>query len=1032
MSISSNMKSVRKIFKLMDKNRVDRDNQHYHITGVAAPCRGCYDLGREDLRSFYNLLGRAITDGEDITQLSYNEFEGNKNGKPLPNQYKTRFMIDLDFESPIEEHQNKPESLYTEELISGIIHDTREIFKSRGGYKKGQMDCAVMTKPLRQDGWRYKNGVHLKFMNIEVCGDVGDQIIEELKIKYSAVDRASLKNRLIYGMSKGNGMTYKVSRIDLDTGGSITDLDSYFGFKNSEQYFPRIFCKRALFDIRCNDRDSPLYDGRRDEGWFFPSGEDVHAKHLKYIKPVVDIRRRIVIEDDSMEDMSDNEAVDRLKCYLKTYRPPTIDGDSWRKGLFYIKMRMGDERGKAIAKQWSMDAYDDENEFDEDIFNIEYDKIRCDHKPYKMEEKKDSYFLEDFKHPRFIKKNEKTSPDYISLLNEYNTVIIRQNMGGGKTENLDQVMDSEKRIVYVCCKRSLGLQTVRNFGFESYDEIKEHWIDDSHRHVSVQVDSLHRIIGKVDLFILDEWIDLKSQLVGSKMFMMNQEALVHFIRESTQLIVLDANLKYGDRNYIMDIREKKDDVMIYNEFKFHQDKKIFICQKGLLYDQIVESVGSCWMVTDSKDIAYEMYDVYIKSHPDAKVLLRTGDSTEEERREKLEDYDCVISSPTITAGVSIVKKVDNVFGYYRGRSITAESGSQQLMRYRNWNVAYIHFDYNPEYHPVESVELDDYIDRKMSIRVMRRKNDDFNYGYTIDRSTGGIVKDDVYTLLRDHTKLVHQSRNYFQSIFLSIMDNHGIVCESLIERDENNKIIPYPVNGEIRSDLVSKGNDRKMIELEEIWDCKPTDKEIKLFNNGSWDKLNSIVYKRLEMENVFGCDMKFEFVRDYHDKVQQYRNLVDSLYPDRNEWDITSYDPNKQRIKNRRDRIKVCNQLINMYGFSNALDSSKQKYEAAKTVYDYVRDNYNHIETIFDIPKIKAPRNDDGIRYVERDLRDDSRVSKLINHLLNSTLGVRVCITKDRFPKLKVINNAWKYDGFNFQDFKTERDKHIPESPGTE
>ncbi len=99
----------------------------------------------------------------------------------------------------------------------------------------------------------------------------------------------------------------------------------------------------------------------------------------------------------------------------------------------------------------------------------------------------------------------------------FNALCIKANMGIGKTKALEPLLKKYNKVVIVSFRISLDKQYVNNFpDFELYSDIKENTYEtDIHPKIVIQIDSLYKLMGEVDLFILDEMTYTLNHLVTS-------------------------------------------------------------------------------------------------------------------------------------------------------------------------------------------------------------------------------------------------------------------------------------------------------------------------------------------------------------------------------------------------------------------------------------------------------------------------------------------------------------------------------------
>lgn len=87
------------------------------------------------------------------------------------------------------------------------------------------------------------------------------------------------------------------------------------------------------------------------------------------------------------------------------------------------------------------------------------------------------------------------------------SLMIRANMGIGKTKQLEKLVKKDKKVIIILFRRSLCKTTSSLFdGFQLYSDIEPEFIDlNIYNKIVSQIDSIHRVFGEADLLVLDEF-----------------------------------------------------------------------------------------------------------------------------------------------------------------------------------------------------------------------------------------------------------------------------------------------------------------------------------------------------------------------------------------------------------------------------------------------------------------------------------------------------------------------------------------------
>lgn len=307
------------------------------------------------------------------------------------------------------------------------------------------------------------------------------------------------------------------------------------------------------------------------------------------------------------------------------------------------------------------------------------------------------------------------------------TIYVQSPMGTGKTYQLKKFLDNNQfvdclpgeendfngqdsdiklpeppegkrhaRILVVVCRRSLGKVFTTYFdGFKYYEEAKSRFYSMSeHPRWTCQINSLWKVIGKVDYLILDEFSTIHDMIfdhVENKKATIS--ALKSYIKNSTKVIVMDALLRLKDRNYVDVLRAQKSKNHVVNKWR-NESKVIIYDDKKMLLEAAKEAVKQglkiAFPVTskefgiknvkaifENEEIMGGKYSVYQINSDNSKSL-------ESFNQIDFSIYNVILFTPTITAGVEIPPNVliDKVFGYFTSRSASVENCIQMLGRAR--------------------------------------------------------------------------------------------------------------------------------------------------------------------------------------------------------------------------------------------------------------------------------------------------------------------------------------------------------------
>jgi len=612
------------------------------------------------------------------------------------------------------------------------------------------------------------------------------------------------------------------------------------------------------------------------------------------------------------------------------------------------------------------------------------------------------------------------SVSYVDLLNNHDTVFVRGNMGCGKTEKLSTVFPLYKKIVFISSKRSLAYDFKNKHpDFELYDDqvLKENiQIDlDIHNKVIIQIDSLNRLFGKVDLLVVDEYVDLSSQIQNSNNRREAIDAFQVHLEFSSKRLIMDANLDRID--YFKLLIDMNKACFVVDTKRYHTDKHIYTYTDTYLeealegYDEkkraenfqnakftkhqftinlLKVSQGRLYVPSDSKKFIISASKLYKDKYPHRRVLVLTSKSSRTERREDWKNYDVIFCSPTITAGVSHKDKIDHVYAFYTKRSISAWAATQQLLRCRNWEEAHIYFGtFGGQLEiPVDDDEIEKYIDKRFLTEIT-----DFD-GLKINRIKKCVEQNFSYYMYLEDMKRANRSKMFFKHYFIKIMLEHGIRSTQIkkldLDREACEKIV-------LRQKDISDKSKEELVEA--ITKAQPTEVDIKNFKSRNFDMIDEATLECILMTETYGfCPKTTEEVKTYMNKRKQYRNICCTVQQKDVQYELADDNYSTLDIKDQNDiqRRMLCNSLLRAAGFNDLLD--KKTILLSDKLGEFVRENTDKIQVIFN-------------SYKEVTLDDNRALMNFVNSKLRDVYGIS--ITGREKQKNKVRFQVHSITGMN-------------------
>lgn len=393
--------------------------------------------------------------------------------------------------------------------------------------------------------------------------------------------------------------------------------------------------------------------------------------------------------------------------------------------------------------------------------------------------------------------NQKVMVDYDEILENHDTLIVKSNMGTHKTQKEYQYIKThckDKNVCIVNFRVSLAKQYQNVFDkmysegeldypFESYNDIdQKEMIDaDDHPYVLVQINSLWRLRGEYDVFIIDECESVFETLIT--MEGMNKkkvmESLMVYLRTSKKVIMMDANCTNLPRG-LAEYAERKEIYAIDNTWQSMSNIQadIVASEEDFLEKLFTDiKAGKKIVVCSNTRTFCEAFErEALRQYPDTKMLIVTGRS-EQKVKDYVPDvewvkYDIVVYSPTITAGVSMtVKHFDKRYCYFVSNSCSALMASQMVFRVRNTKESgmniYIKQMRTESFLPMTEKEILADIDLK--------KNTYLEYGIQFNCATKTFVKNEYHKMYVCVTHLLNMSQNFFQDCLIHYLNNHGVL-----------------------------------------------------------------------------------------------------------------------------------------------------------------------------------------------------------------------------------------------------------------
>lgn len=635
---------------------------------------------------------------------------------------------------------------------------------------------------------------------------------------------------------------------------------------------------------------------------------------------------------------------------------------------------------------------------------------------------------------RYLYENEKIDP--IKITDKYNTFIYKANMGMGKTESLQNILNSYQKVLIISFRISLDVQYVEQFdGFELYSDLGETIDLDYNNKVVIQINSLHKIIGRPDIIILDEITYTLDTLMSLEQ---NREkcydVLEQYMKSDVNLIIMDALLEQDILNWLTSFNRK----IIYIENTFKKHKNIKINYYNYYWSQFkndlikdIENGKKISFVTNCRKRLLYIKDKLDNNYKNIKTLFIDRDSENKYNIELWDKVDFLGYTPTITAGVSFTKKhYDKIYGYFINNSATAEMSIQQLFRIRNLNDNEINIC-------IENKEKNDFPEDNDEIDNFISDYDKSNINHIkflkVDVLNKKIIMDRYYYLYKYINKLKFKSyNNYFQRM-KDLLVSQGVKTFNIIENNINEKDKKTELkeirefNSEIKKEEAKSISNALDID-------KETHKYLKNKSNISVDERNSC--KKYDFMSITqASEVTPEIYTKYNRYYSQLNNSVfyyafkDDIWTVLNTrltyLGIKKYnEDNKVRLhmNKKYEQMAWVIYIIHTLGFDykKILEYKEDffiKMDKDK-IKEFMLSNHKFLETTFRTKKYDweniIKENDKWFNEMFRYL--NARIKKVFRiSILRKTINKNICI----YMK---YNDFWKDDEVTYKNDKLLQD----------
>lgn len=309
----------------------------------------------------------------------------------------------------------------------------------------------------------------------------------------------------------------------------------------------------------------------------------------------------------------------------------------------------------------------------------------------------------------------------------------------------------------------------------------------------ITIDSLHRVQGKFDLVFIDEVesvFDRVWQFDEGGITKCNRVAvtstLLHYLQNAQRIVLADALMNRSTQELMQRLMQQAglpatEVYTITNKFQplLENGEKLAVrCYSSIweAFYLIKESLHGehserFVLASSTKKFCREIHHYIRENFPDKKVLLQTKDTVKVSAKTWI-NYDIVIYSPTISAGISFdLPHFDRIFAYFDSKYTTAAEAAQMCRRARQHNrkldlIVTQESIRDLSRYPIEHTQVEDFIDRK---RHYTRSSGLFK----IDRDAETVERNPSYHMFAAVMRRTNESHRDFVKMISYYLSTQG-------------------------------------------------------------------------------------------------------------------------------------------------------------------------------------------------------------------------------------------------------------------
>lgn len=304
----------------------------------------------------------------------------------------------------------------------------------------------------------------------------------------------------------------------------------------------------------------------------------------------------------------------------------------------------------------------------------------------------------------------------------FHNIFVVSGMGTGKTENLHEYLKNETisnphlSILIVSSRRTLTAKLETNYKNLNFSVYWDHDGPLDEKRLIVQVESIQRIkvdLASFDVIVLDEAITILEQLDCkesnslTKFRLLSFQILIALMRRSKNVFILDAYGSLALFSTIQSMVERPTQIFV-NIYPVSEKKEVLFCKNE---NKAVEHLSQklrnlnlesqIFIACEEKIFANVLLEYLKTIFPDFSYCLITGDTDGNKKVKIFHDVNkelnqnIIIYTGALCAGVSFVKPVESVYGFFKGNVLHGRNMLQMMGRARaceSWVFGIPEFD----------------------------------------------------------------------------------------------------------------------------------------------------------------------------------------------------------------------------------------------------------------------------------------------------------------------------------------------------